>query len=214
MAMAVSTIISDNGIQDTLLYAASRAVSGSSPFVNVRHLRSRLVLEFFRVASFRQSVPYHAFDRAVAAMTGVSGQTSVFAYALGDGFLNVLYPNPLLLIALGLTTVSLKWFKFTIGIQLVIMVLSVGFLMIASYRLLICSVSLRFSKSMNALHGGKKRPELLFRQHLNKAHRRSVDNSVTDAAAPAFARYDARREIFDKCSEITGWGMPGSRRSV
>jgi len=134
MAMAVSTIISDSGIQDTLLYAASSAVSGSSPFINVLIIYAAvLVLEFFVSQASAKAFLIMPLIVPLAAMTGVSGQTSVFAYALGDGFLNVLYPtNPLLLIALGLTTVSYpKWFKFTIGIQLVIMVLSVGFLMIA-----------------------------------------------------------------------------------
>jgi uncharacterized ion transporter superfamily protein YfcC len=69
----------------------------------------------------------------LAAVSGVSGQTTVFTYALGDGFLNVLYPtNAMLLIALGLTTVSYtKWFKFTIWLQLIVVAVSVGFMMIA-----------------------------------------------------------------------------------
>jgi uncharacterized ion transporter superfamily protein YfcC len=69
----------------------------------------------------------------LAAFSGISGQTTVFAYVLGDGFLNVLYPtNAMLLIALGLTPVSYtKWFRFTIAVQLIIMALSIGFLMLA-----------------------------------------------------------------------------------
>jgi uncharacterized ion transporter superfamily protein YfcC len=50
---------------------------------------------------------------------GIHHQTAVLAFAFGDGFSNVLFPtNPVLLIALGLTTVSfIKWFKWSIKIQ-------------------------------------------------------------------------------------------------
>ncbi len=134
MAMAVSTIIADSGIQDTLLFYASQAMTNSSPFVNIIIIYAAiLLLEFFVSQASAKAFLIMPLVVPLAAMTGITGQTTVLAYALGDGFLNVLYPtNAMLLIALGLTTVSYpKWFKFTIGIQLIIAAVSIGFLMIA-----------------------------------------------------------------------------------
>lgn len=134
LAMAVSTIISDSGIQDTLLHTASQAITGSSPYVNVIIIYiAILALEFFVSQASAKAFLIMPLIVPLAAMSGISGQTTVFAYALGDGFLNVLYPtNAMLLIALGLTTVSYpKWFRFTVVLQLIIAAVSVGFLMIA-----------------------------------------------------------------------------------
>lgn len=134
MAMAVSTIIKDSGIQDTLLKYCSSVVTNTSPYVNVLIIYAAiLVLQFFVAQASAKAFLVLPLIVPLAAMSGISGQTVVFTYAIGDGFLNVLYPtNAMLLIALGLTTVSYtKWFKFTIWVQLLIHVISIGFLMLA-----------------------------------------------------------------------------------
>lgn len=134
MAMAVSTIIQDSGIMDTLLYNASNAISGSSPYVNILIIYvAILVLELFVAQASAKAFLILPLIVPLTTSLGITGQTTVLAYVLGDGFLNVLYPtNAMLLIALGLTTVSYpKWFRFTIGVQLIIMAISIGFLMLA-----------------------------------------------------------------------------------
>ncbi len=134
MAMAVSTIIRDSGIQDTLLNYASLAITNTSPYVNIVIIYAAiLLLEFFVAQASAKAFLIMPLVVPLASLTGITGQTTVFAYALGDGFLNVLYPtNAMLLIALGLTTVSYtKWLKFTIRLQLLIAAVSIGFLMIA-----------------------------------------------------------------------------------
>lgn len=134
MAMAVSTIMRESGIQATIIHQASAAVTQSSPFLNVLIIYALiLVLELFVSQASAKAFLIMPLIVPLAAVSGISGQTTVFTYALGDGFLNVLYPtNAMLLIALGLTTVSYtKWFRFTIGLQLIIMAVSVGFLLLA-----------------------------------------------------------------------------------
>ena len=56
---------------------------------------------------------------------------AVQAFCFGDGFTNMLYPtNALLMITLGLTVVSYpKWFKWTIKLQLLMLVVNIGLLM-------------------------------------------------------------------------------------
>ncbi len=134
MAMAVSTIIKESGIQATIIYHASNAIVHSSPFVNVLIIYALiLLLELFVSQASAKAFLIIPLIVPLAAASGISGQTMVFTYALGDGFLNVLYPtNAMLLIALGLTTVSYtKWFRFTIWLQLIILAVSIGFLMLA-----------------------------------------------------------------------------------
>jgi uncharacterized ion transporter superfamily protein YfcC len=134
MAMAVSTIIKDSGIQDTLLNYCSAAVTNTSPYVNVLIIYAAvIILEFFVAQASAKAFLVLPIIVPLAAMSGISGQTVVFTYAIGDGFLNVLYPtNAMLLIALGLTTVSYtKWLKFSIRIQILIQAIGIGFLMFA-----------------------------------------------------------------------------------
>ena len=134
MAMAVSTIMLESGIQATIIHEASDALTMSSPYLNVLIIFALiLVLELFVSQASAKAFLVMPLIVPLAAVAGISGQTTVLTYALGDGSLNVLYPtNPMLLIALGLTTVSYtKWFRFTIGLQLIVMAVSVGFLMLA-----------------------------------------------------------------------------------
>ena len=136
MAMAVSTIMKESGIQATIIYQASTAIINSSPFINVLIIYALiLLLELFVSQASAKAFLIMPLIVPLAAVSGISGQTTVFTYALGDGFLNVLYPtNAMLLIALGLTTVSFtKWFRFTIWLQLIIMAVSIGFLMFAVF---------------------------------------------------------------------------------
>jgi uncharacterized ion transporter superfamily protein YfcC len=134
MAMAVSTLIIDSGIQDTILYHCSTIVSGASPYANILIIYAAvLVLELFVAQASAKAFLLMPLLVPLAKLAQISGQSVVQAYVLGDGFLNVLYPtNPMLLIALGLTTVSYpKWFRFTIVLQLIVVALSVGFLLLA-----------------------------------------------------------------------------------
>ena len=61
------------------------------------------------------------------------GQVAVQAFCFGDGFTNMLYPtNAVLMITLGLTVVSYpKWFKWTVGLQLFMLVVNILLLLLA-----------------------------------------------------------------------------------
>ena len=69
----------------------------------------------------------------LASLVGLSSQIAVSAFCFGDGFTNMLYPtNALLMITLGVSVVSYpKWFKWTLPIQLVMVVLSIVALSVA-----------------------------------------------------------------------------------
>jgi uncharacterized ion transporter superfamily protein YfcC len=69
----------------------------------------------------------------IGDILGVTRQSVVLAFNFGDGFSHLLYPtNPALLIALSLTTVSFsKWLKWTIGIQIILFIITLLFLILA-----------------------------------------------------------------------------------
>ena len=69
----------------------------------------------------------------LAELVGLNSQIAVQAFCFGDGFTNMLYPtNAVLMITLGLTVVSYpKWFKWTIGLQLFMLLVNMALLLLA-----------------------------------------------------------------------------------
>ena len=69
----------------------------------------------------------------LAPIEGISTTVIILTYLFADGYTNVLYPTcGTLLVGLGLADVSFtEWFKKTILFQLLLMLLSIGFLMLA-----------------------------------------------------------------------------------
>lgn len=92
-----------------------------------------LMLNFFVSSGSAKAFLLMPIIAPLADLVGLSGQVAVQAFCFGDGFTNMLYPtNALLMITLGLTVVSYpKWFKWTIGLQLLMLVLNVAILLLA-----------------------------------------------------------------------------------
>lgn len=127
MAMSVKFIISMGGIMDTILFYAADAISQTSAAgASLLTYGVVLILNFFIGSATAKAFLVMPLIAPLADLVGITRQVAVLAFAFGDGFSNVLYPtNPILLIALGLTVVSYpKWFRWVIGLQLVILVLT------------------------------------------------------------------------------------------
>lgn len=134
MAVSVKHIIAQAGIMDTILDYAARSIGGASPYgASLLVYLLVLCLNFFIGSASAKAFLVMPIIAPLADLVGVTRQTAVLAFAFGDGFSNVLYPtNPVLLIALGLTVVSYpKWFKWVIGLQLVVLALTAACLLLA-----------------------------------------------------------------------------------
>jgi uncharacterized ion transporter superfamily protein YfcC len=134
MAMSVKVIIQAGGILDTILFHAAETIRGTNPFVAAFLMYIvTLALEFFIASASAKAFLVMPILVPLADLVGVTRQTAVFAYDLGDGFSNMLYPtNALLLIAIGLVGVSYgKWIKWTLPLQGIIFLVSMGFLALA-----------------------------------------------------------------------------------
>jgi uncharacterized ion transporter superfamily protein YfcC len=134
MAMSVKHIIVSGGIMDTILRAASGAIVGTSRYVAAFLVYlATLVLEFFIGSASAKAFLMMPILSPLADLVGITRQTTVLAFDIGDGFANMFYPsNALLLIALGLTVVGYpKWIRWTLPIQGIMFLVSMGFLALA-----------------------------------------------------------------------------------
>jgi uncharacterized ion transporter superfamily protein YfcC len=134
MAVSIKYIVQSGGIMDTILHAASRPFSESSPFAAVLIIYLlALLIEFFVASGSAKAFLMMPILLPLADLIGVTRQTTVLAYCFGDGFSNLAYPtNPVLLICLGLTVVSYpKWLRWTAKLWLWVVLATVAFLGIA-----------------------------------------------------------------------------------
>lgn len=134
MAMSVKLIISNGGIMDTILYYVSDKVTSMGPYGAIVMIYLLvLCLNFFIGSGSAKAFLLIPIISPLAELVGLTGQMAVQAFCFGDGFTNMLYPtNPLLMITLGVTVVSYpKWFKWTIGIQLLMCLINIALLFLA-----------------------------------------------------------------------------------
>jgi uncharacterized ion transporter superfamily protein YfcC len=134
MASSVRYIVEQGGILDTILYRASGLFSGLGPFGAVLLVYAlTLIIEFFVASGSAKAFLLMPLMLPLADLVGVTRQTTVTAYCFGDGFSNLIYPtNPVLLICLGLTSVSFgRWFKWSLRLWGWVLLVTVVFLGIA-----------------------------------------------------------------------------------
>ena len=134
MAMSVKLIITNGGIMDTVLYYASETVSKMGPYGAIVMIYLLVLgLNFFVSSGSAKAFLLMPLIAPLAELVGLTSQVAVQAFCFGDGFSNLLYPtNAILMITLGLTVVSYpKWFKFTIGLQLLVGLVNILLLMVA-----------------------------------------------------------------------------------
>jgi uncharacterized ion transporter superfamily protein YfcC len=134
LALSVKHIAESAHMMDTLLYYISVHVKGLSPIAGgITMYLIVFVLQFFIPSATAKAMLVMPILTPIGDILGVTRQSVVLAFNFGDGFSHLLYPtNPALLIALSLTTVSFsKWLKWTIGIQIILFVITLLFLILA-----------------------------------------------------------------------------------
>lgn len=132
MASSVKYIITEGGILDSILYYTVQLMYDTP--VIVRPLLLYLVvflLNFFISSGSAKANLLMPILYPISDLSGISRLITVTAFLFGDGFSNMLFPtNAVLLLSLSLTTVSYaKWFKWSIKLQLLLLVMSCATLM-------------------------------------------------------------------------------------
>ena len=121
-------------ISDTIVYGLARMLSYSNRvFSAVGMLVLQNVINFFITGSSSQATITMPIMAPVADIVGISRQTAVLCYCVGDGFSDMFWPTACSL-ECGLMGVSLnKWYKFMAPLFAIMVVLQVVFIGISVY---------------------------------------------------------------------------------
>lgn len=131
LATGVKQIIVASEVLDTILYRLSTSLVGSNDgTIIVGAYGFVLFANFFIGSGSAKAFLIMPILNPLLDLSEISRQLGVLAFQLGDGFSNMFYPtNAVLLVSLGLAEMSYtKWFKWTVFLQLIIILLSIGFL--------------------------------------------------------------------------------------
>lgn len=135
IAFGITYIAQQGNILHTIFHYFYNSVTNISPYLAVIILYAFvLIIEFFIPSASAKAVLIIPM-LTLAPIEGISKTVIILTYLFADGYTNVLYPTcGTLLVGLGLADISFsQWFKKTIAFQLLLMVLSLGFLMLAVF---------------------------------------------------------------------------------
>lgn len=135
IAFGITHIAQEGNILHTIFQYFYNSVTNISPYLAVVILYAFvLIIEFFIPSASAKAVLIIPM-LTLAPIEGISKTVIILTYLFADGYTNVLYPTcGTLLVGLGLADVSFSdWFKKTIGFQLILFLLSLGFLMLAVF---------------------------------------------------------------------------------
>jgi len=134
MAMSVPLIMSRGKVMDTILFYSGEYIKNAGPYKAVYLIYLvTLFMNFFVSSASAKAFLMMPILIPLAQMAGITRQSTVLAFSLGDGFSNIIYPtNALLLIGLSFTTVSWgTWIRWSIKVQLIMAAVSLAFLALA-----------------------------------------------------------------------------------
>jgi uncharacterized ion transporter superfamily protein YfcC len=134
MGRAVEVILREGQILDTIIEAVSVQIRGFSPIlVAPIVMMVEMVLTLLIPSTSAKAALSIPILAPIAATAGVSGQTTVLAFLLGNGLVNMLAPTSGMLLAyLAAADIHYnQWFRFALPIFLLLTVLSAAVMMIA-----------------------------------------------------------------------------------
>ncbi len=114
--LAITYILDEGMIVHTILNYVYTLIQGLSPYSAILLLFAFVVvLEFFIGSGTAKAFLIMPIVAPLAQLVGISGNSVVLTFCMGDGFTNLLYPTSgIMIIAIGLVNVSYgKWLKFT-----------------------------------------------------------------------------------------------------
>lgn len=132
LAFSITYIAERGCVLHTIFNYIYTMMEGTSPYVSVLLLYLFvLVIEFFIPSGSAKAALI--IPLLTLGDLGISTNVIILTYLFADGYTNVLFPTcGTLLIGLGLADVSFtEWIKKTIVFQLILLVASIGFLMLA-----------------------------------------------------------------------------------
>lgn len=133
LATGIKHLISITGVMDTILYYLVTSLENANQsLIIIGGFVFTLVTNFFIGSGSAKAFIIMPILDPLLQATDISSQLGVLAFQLGDGFSNMFYPtNAVLLVALGLASMSYtKWFKWTLKLQGIVVLLSILLLLL------------------------------------------------------------------------------------
>lgn len=134
VARGISVVLQEGVIIDTILHHASATLATMPRLVaGEGMLFFQSILNFFIPSASGQALVSMPLMTPLSDILGISRQTAVLAYILGDGLSNLIIPtNGVLMAMLGVAKVPFeKWFRFVLPAFVASMVVAMGFMAVA-----------------------------------------------------------------------------------
>ncbi|MEM6263401.1 MAG: hypothetical protein AAGI38_12890 [Bacteroidota bacterium] len=134
VARGIYVVLQEAQVIDSILhYASSSLMSMPLIIAGEGMLLFQSVLNFFIPSASGQALVSMPLMTPLSDILGLSRQTAVLAFILGDGLSNIIIPtNGVLMAMLGVAKVPFeKWFKFVLPLFLASMVVAMGFVAVA-----------------------------------------------------------------------------------
>ena len=134
VARGISVVLSEGMIIDTLIHHASVVLMSMPKIVAAEGmLVFQSTLNFFIPSASGQALVSMPLMTPMSDILGISRQTAVLAFILGDGLSNIIIPtNGVLMAMLGLAKISFeKWFRFVLPLFIVSIIIGAAFIAIA-----------------------------------------------------------------------------------
>lgn len=134
VARGISVVLQEGLIIDTILNSSSEVLLTMPKVVAAEGmLFFQSILNFFIPSASGQALVSMPLMTPMSDILGISRQTAVLAYILGDGLSNLIIPtNGVLMAMLGLAQISFeKWFKFALRLFIFSMLLALVFIALA-----------------------------------------------------------------------------------
>jgi uncharacterized ion transporter superfamily protein YfcC len=139
MARAISVVIQNGQIMDTLIYYISKPIVEVGPIIGANLMfLANIVINFFIPSGSGQAVTVMPIMVPIADLTGITRQVATQAFQFGDGFTNSVFPTSGTLMAcLGLAKLPydryFKWLKWFFLIQFLFSIVSITILQLIQW---------------------------------------------------------------------------------
>lgn len=134
VARGISVVLQEGMIIDTLIHHASVVLISLPKIVAAEGmLVFQSTLNFFIPSASGQALVSMPLMTPMSDLLGISRQTAVLAFILGDGLSNVIIPtNGVLMAMLGLAKIPFeKWFRFVLPLFIICILIAVAFIALA-----------------------------------------------------------------------------------
>ncbi|MGW7810227.1 YfcC family protein [Staphylococcus xylosus] len=134
LARSIAVVLEDGKIMDTIVHGLGSVIDGTTPTIAVIGMYAvQILINFIISSGSGQALVTMPIMAPLADMLGITRQTAVLAFQLGDGFTHIFYPTSgYFMAALAIGGVSYtKWIRFFFPLFIIWAVISIITLIIA-----------------------------------------------------------------------------------